>query len=47
MWDTVQTTTMRVTHDMPGTQCGHALHVYLACGDGCECQPQVMPGNAA
>jgi hypothetical protein len=47
MWDTVQTTTMTLSHDMPCAQCGHALHVYLECGDGCECQPQVMPGNAA
>jgi hypothetical protein len=27
--------------------CGHALHVYLACGDDCECGPQEMPGLAS
>ena len=44
MWDTVQSTTMVLSHDMPCAHCGHALHVYLACGDGCDCAPQVMPG---
>lgn len=47
MWDTVQSTTMNLSHDMPCAHCGHALHVYLACGDGCDCQPQVMPGSNA
>ena len=47
MWDTVQTTTMNLSHDMPCAHCGHALHAYLACGDGCDCRPQVMPGSAA
>ena len=45
MWDTVQSTTMVLSHDMPCAHCGHALHVYLECGDGCDCAPQVMPGQ--
>ena len=37
MWDTVQTSTQHLTHDMPCPQCGHAFHTYLECGDRCDC----------
>ena len=47
MWDTVQTSTVCLSHDMPCQACGHAMHTYLACGDGCDCQPASMPGSAA
>ncbi len=36
-----------VPHDMSCACCGHGLHVYLGCGDGCDCGPQIMPGTAA
>jgi len=36
-----------VPHDMSCARCQHGLHVYLACGDGCQCSPQTMPGTAA
>ncbi len=39
MWDTVQTSTVHLSHDMPCPQCGHAFHTYLACGDTCDCVP--------
>jgi hypothetical protein len=45
MWDTVETTTMLLSHDPLCPRCGHAVHTFLACGDGCECQPVVMPGS--
>ena len=32
-------------HDAPCVRCGHAAHLYLACGDGCDCQPTLMPGE--
>lgn len=48
MWDTpTQTTPTTVPHDMSCAHCGHGLHVYLVCGDGCDCVPQDMPGTAA
>ncbi len=47
MWDTVQTNTVHLSHDMPCPQCGHALHTYLACGDSCDCVPARMPGRSA
>jgi hypothetical protein len=47
MWDTVQTTTHHLSHDMPCQSCGHAIHTYLVCGDECNCKPAPMPGNAA
>ena len=47
MWDTVQTSTVCLSHDMPCQHCGHAMHTYLACGDGCDCRPVTMPGSAA
>lgn len=47
MWDTVVENEQHLSHDMPCQRCGHALHTFLVCGDGCECRPQVMPGDAA
>ena len=44
MWDTVQTSSSHLSHDMPCPQCGHALHTYLACGDSCDCQPAMVRG---
>lgn len=31
-------------HDPPCLACGHAVHVHLPCGDGCDCEPRPMPG---
>jgi len=36
-----------VPHDMSCARCQHGLHVHLACGEGCQCGPQTMPGAAA
>ena len=47
MWDTVETTTQLLSHDMPCPHCGHAMHTFLACDENCDCQPQGMPGNLA
>ena len=47
MWDTVQTSTICLSHDMPCQLCGHAMHTYLACGDACDCRPAAIPGSAA
>lgn len=45
MWDTVQTTTQHLSHDLPCTRCGPAVHTYLACSDTCGCVPPAMPGT--
>ena len=45
MWDTVQNTSVHLSHDMPCPRCGHALHTYLPCGDNCDCEPVRMPGR--
>jgi hypothetical protein len=47
MWDTVQTSDMHLSHDLPCPRCGHAVHTFLACRDDCACEPFVMPGSAA
>jgi hypothetical protein len=39
MWDTVTSSTHQLSHDMPCTQCGHAMHTFLACSDSCDCAP--------
>ena len=39
MWDTVETNSVHLSHDMPCPQCGHPLHIYLPCGDSCDCVP--------
>jgi hypothetical protein len=49
MWDTVDTTPCEPTqlsHDMPCIRCGHALHIYLACDQNCDCGPIALPGLA-
>jgi hypothetical protein len=46
MWDTVQTSADHLSHDMPCQRCGHAVHTFLACGDGCDCRPTLMPGES-
>jgi hypothetical protein len=39
MWDTVETGSSHLSHDMPCPRCGHAPHTFLACGDTCDCEP--------
>ena len=46
MWDTVQANDTHLSHDMPCQRCGHALHTFLGCDDGCDCQPALMPGES-
>jgi len=45
MWDTVETSTLHLSHDLLCPRCGHGMHTYLECGDGCACRPVVMPGS--
>jgi hypothetical protein len=47
MWDTVETSGDHLSHDMPCPRCGHAVHTFLSCGDGCDCLPTLMPGDSA
>lgn len=47
MWDTVQISSVHLSHDMPCPHCGHALHTYLACGDSCDCQPATIRDRGA
>ena len=36
-----------LSHDLPCQQCGHAMHIYLACDDlRCSCRSAAMPGAA-
>jgi hypothetical protein len=43
MWDTAETSSTHVTHDMPCPQCGHATHTFLPCSDECACVPRWLP----
>lgn len=46
MWDTAdERTGHRLSHDMPCTKCGHAMHTFLACSEVCDCEPPGMPGS--
>jgi hypothetical protein len=47
MWDTVQTSQMHLSHDLPCPDCGHPVHTFLACSDTCDCEPTIMPGTVA
>lgn len=37
MWDTVDTSSSRLSHDLPCLECGHGRHTYLPCSDACAC----------
>jgi len=37
MWDTVETSSVHLSHDLPCTGCGHGRHTYLPCSDTCDC----------
>ena len=45
MWDTVETSAVHLSHDLPCPRCGHAAHTYLACSDTCDCARTAMPGT--
>lgn len=47
MWDTAETSTVRLSHDPPCPSCGHAAHTYLPCSDTCACARTGMPGAVA
>jgi len=36
-----------LSHDLACPRCSHPGHTYLACGDGCDCPPALMPGQYA
>ena len=37
MWDTVETSSVHLSHDLPCSECGHGRHTYLPCSDTCSC----------
>lgn len=37
MWDTVESRSSHLSHDLPCSACGHAGHTYLPCSDSCDC----------
>lgn len=45
MWDVVRINSRHLSHDLPCPRCGHPAHIYLACDDGCDCEPTRMPGS--
>jgi hypothetical protein len=45
MWDSVSDNDQHLSHDLPCPRCGHGVHTYLACDEGCDCAPCVMPGS--
>ncbi|HEY0890518.1 MAG TPA: hypothetical protein VGE38_12995 [Nocardioides sp.] len=42
MWDTVETNTEHLSHDLPCQYCGHAGHVFLPCDQDCGCEPALV-----
>jgi hypothetical protein len=46
MWDSARDDEVApLTHEMPCPRCGHPPHLFLACGEGCACEPDEMPGE--
>jgi hypothetical protein len=41
---TGQQTSQHLTHDLPCSGCGHAVHTYLPCSDTCACAVTSLPG---
>jgi hypothetical protein len=46
MWDTVESTSTHLSHDLPCFGCGHATHSFLACSESCGCVGVALPGAA-
>jgi hypothetical protein len=44
MWDSVTDNDQHLSHDLPCSRCGHAMHTFLACDEHCDCAPCEMPG---
>ena len=44
MWDTQNTTSLHLSHDIPCPACGHGRHSYLPCSTECRCPAQPIPG---
>jgi hypothetical protein len=44
MWDTIESETVHLSHDLPCPQCGHGVHTYLPCSETCDCARSAMPG---
>lgn len=42
MWDTVETASEHLSHDIPCAWCGHAAHRFLPCDRECGCQPALV-----
>jgi hypothetical protein len=45
MWDSVTDSEHHLSHDLPCPRCGHGVHTYLPCDEGCDCAPCPMPGS--
>ena len=45
MWDTIESTSTHLSHDMLCPGCGHGMHTFLSCSDTCDCAPMPMPGD--
>ena len=46
MWGTpLQTNNEHLSRDRPCPRCGHAVHIYLACSDICDCVPPLPLGR--
>lgn len=45
MWNTVETSSLHLSHELPCPRCGHGPHIFLACSDTCDCVPAPMPGD--
>lgn len=45
MWDTVESSSTHLSHDLPCPRCGHAAHTFLACSESCDCEPALLPGS--
>lgn len=47
MWDTVETNTEHLSHDLPCQYCGHAGHTFLPCDQNCGCEPALVGAASA
>jgi hypothetical protein len=46
MWEIPQnSSSSRLSYDAACLRCGHAVHVFHSCSDGCGCAPVLMIGD--
>jgi len=45
MWEIPSSRSAELSRHLPCVRCGHAVHVFHSCGNGCGCTPVLPVGE--